>query len=82
MTKAYKEAKRVIKQHVHADKDDVLIFCGSGMTAAVNKLQRILGLRVPERLMDYVKKAQVEKSEQGTNSILDTGQQFQSRRKE
>ena len=26
------------------------------MTAAVNKLQRILGLRVPERVIDYLKK--------------------------
>jgi selenocysteine lyase/cysteine desulfurase len=36
--------------------DDVLLFCGSGMTAAVNKLQRILGLRLPERFKDYLKK--------------------------
>ena len=28
---------------------DALIFCGSGMTHAVNKLQRILGLRIPEQ---------------------------------
>jgi selenocysteine lyase/cysteine desulfurase len=26
------------------------------MTSAVNKLQRILGMRIPERVMDYVKK--------------------------
>jgi selenocysteine lyase/cysteine desulfurase len=55
MTEAYEEAKCVVKNHVHADKDDVLIFCGSGMTSAVNKLQRLMGLRVPERLMDYMK---------------------------
>ncbi len=54
MSKAYEEARAIIKQHVNAGNDDVLIFCGSGMTAAVNKLQRILGLRVPERVMDYV----------------------------
>jgi selenocysteine lyase/cysteine desulfurase len=54
MTEAYEEAKRGIKAHVHAGEDDVLMFCGSGMTSAVNKLQRILGLRVPERLCDYV----------------------------
>ena len=56
MSKAYKEAKCIVKAHVNAGNEDVLIFCGSGMTGAVNKLQRILGLRVPERLMDYVKK--------------------------
>src|SRR5882762_11828484 len=54
MTMAYQEAKVIVKGHVNANSDDVLIFCGSGMTGAVNKLQRILGLRVPERLMNYV----------------------------
>lgn len=53
---AYREAKEKIKKHVNAHKDDVLMFCGSGMTAAVNKLQRILGLRIPERLKDYLEK--------------------------
>jgi selenocysteine lyase/cysteine desulfurase len=54
MTKAYEESKQIIKKHVNASDSDVLIFSGSGMTGAVNKLQRILGLRVPERIMDYV----------------------------
>jgi len=53
MTKAYEEAKVIIKEHVHADKDDVLIFCGSGMTSGVNKLQRLLGLRIPEQWVGY-----------------------------
>ena len=53
MTKAYAEAKEVIKEHVHANHDDVLIFCGSGMTSCVNKLQRLLGMRISERSMDY-----------------------------
>jgi selenocysteine lyase/cysteine desulfurase len=56
MSKAYEQSKSVIKQPVHAGNEDVLLFCGSGMTAAVNKLQRILGLRIPERMMDYIKK--------------------------
>jgi selenocysteine lyase/cysteine desulfurase len=55
MTRAYEQAKHVIKNHVKAGPDDVLIFSGSGMTGAVNKLQRLLGLRIPERIMDYVK---------------------------
>jgi len=55
MSKAYNEAKLIIKEHVCANSDDALIFCGSGMTSAVNKLQRILGLRVPERIIEYVK---------------------------
>ena len=45
MTEAYKYAKDYIKRHVNADKDDVIITTGFGMTDAVNKLQRILGLR-------------------------------------
>ena len=59
MSKAYEQAKVIIKQHVNANSGDLLIFCGSGMTAAVNKLQRILGLRMPERVMDYMKKGKV-----------------------
>src|ERR1700688_21427 len=54
MTAVYEEAKSIVKEHCHANEDDVLIFCGSGMTSAVNKLQRILGLRIPERLTDYL----------------------------
>lgn len=49
MTQAYEEAKRTIRKHVNASEDDALIFCGSGMTAAVNKLQRLLGMRVPDQ---------------------------------
>ncbi|HEY4326816.1 MAG TPA: aminotransferase class V-fold PLP-dependent enzyme [Mucilaginibacter sp.] len=56
MSKAYEAAKVIVKNHVGANSDDVLVFCGSGMTAAVNKLQRILGLRIPERITDYVKR--------------------------
>ena len=57
ISKAYEKAKCIIKEHVNANIDDVLVFCGSGTTSAVNKLQRILGMRIPERIMDYVKKA-------------------------
>ncbi len=53
MSGAYDEAISIVREHVNAREDDTLIFCGSGMTAAVNKLQRIMGLRVPERLIDY-----------------------------
>lgn len=49
MTQAYHLARNIVKQHVHAGPDDVLLYVGFGMTAAINKLQRILGLKVPER---------------------------------
>lgn len=45
MTLAYHEAKEIIKNHVNASEDDVLIMSGSGMTGAVNKFQRILGFK-------------------------------------
>ena len=53
MTMAYHEARHIIKQHVNASKDDVLITDGSGMTGVINKFQRILGLRVPENLKSF-----------------------------
>lgn len=49
MTHAYHHAHEIIKKHVNANADDALLFVGSGMTAAINKFQRILGLKVPER---------------------------------
>lgn len=49
-TFAYHQAREVIKDHVEAeDEDDILISCNSGMTGVVNKLQRILGLKINER---------------------------------
>ena len=48
MTDAYHQAHDIIKKHVNAGVDDRLLFAGYGMTAVINKFQRILGLRVPE----------------------------------
>jgi selenocysteine lyase/cysteine desulfurase len=48
MTHAYHAARDVIKKHVNAGEGDSLFLAGFGMTAAVNKLQRFLGLRVPK----------------------------------
>lgn len=50
MTRAYQKAREVIKSHVNAHEEDLLFLVGSGMTGAVNKMQRILGLRIPEKL--------------------------------
>ncbi|GIE49071.1 aminotransferase [Amorphoplanes nipponensis] len=46
------EARRIIAGSVGAGPDDVVLFCGSGATAAINKLVAILGLRLPEALAD------------------------------
>jgi len=54
MTLSYKEAHNLIKNHCGASKDDVIITSGSGMTAMVCKFQRILGLKIPEQLSDFL----------------------------
>lgn len=53
MTHAYHLAHQLIKRHVNAGPDDVLLNVGFGMTAAINKLQRILGLKLPEQWKKY-----------------------------
>ncbi|QMU65129.1 MAG: aminotransferase class V-fold PLP-dependent enzyme [Flavobacteriaceae bacterium] len=53
MTLAYHEARNIIKRHVNANENDILITEGSGMTGVVNKFQRILGLKVSENLVPY-----------------------------
>ncbi|WP_286234838.1 aminotransferase class V-fold PLP-dependent enzyme [Thalassotalea sediminis] len=54
MTNVYHEAQLVIKKHVNACKNDVLITAEAGMTGVINKFQRILNLRIPERMQDQV----------------------------
>lgn len=44
-TKAYHHAQQIIKKHVNANSDDVLITSGNGMTGVINKFQRILGFK-------------------------------------
>jgi selenocysteine lyase/cysteine desulfurase len=61
MTEAYKEAKRIIKQHVNASEQDAIILDGFGMTSVINKLQRLLGLRVPEKWCQRLQLSQHEK---------------------
>ncbi|HOK38905.1 MAG TPA: aminotransferase class V-fold PLP-dependent enzyme [Bacteroidales bacterium] len=46
MTEAYHTARKIIKKHVNANESDVLLTPGFGMTAAIVKLQRIIGLKV------------------------------------
>ncbi len=45
MTNSYNAAKDIIKKHVNASSDDILITDGFGMTSVISKLQRILGLK-------------------------------------
>ena len=49
MTYAYHKARSIIKSHVNAGENEILISAGSGMTGVVNKFQRILGMKIHER---------------------------------
>src|ERR1022692_4623242 len=49
-TRLREDARRIIRDAVGGTGDDLVIFCGSGATAAVNKLIGILELRIPAGL--------------------------------
>jgi len=53
MTDAYHMSQKIVKHHVNASDDDIMIFTGTGMTSAIAKLQRILGLKVPEQAINF-----------------------------
>ncbi|HVN57184.1 MAG TPA: aminotransferase class V-fold PLP-dependent enzyme [Bacteroidales bacterium] len=53
MTRAYEYAQHYVKKHVNASDEDLIIFSGTGMTSAIVKLQRILGLKIPEQAKRY-----------------------------
>jgi selenocysteine lyase/cysteine desulfurase len=61
MTNAYKMARKIIKNHVNATPDDVLICSASGMTGVVNKFQRILGLKIHEKFRNDVHRDERDK---------------------
>ena len=61
MTVAYHEAHKLIKNHVNADTNDVIITTGFGMTSALAKFQRILGLKVPEQVSSFCSLPEEEK---------------------
>jgi selenocysteine lyase/cysteine desulfurase len=47
-TRLREDARELIRAAVGGSEDDLVIFCGSGSTAAVNKLVGILELRLPD----------------------------------
>ncbi len=53
MTEAYHMAQKIVKNHVNANDNDVILFTGTGMTSAIAKLQRLLGLKIPEQAVNY-----------------------------
>ena len=51
-TRLREDARRLITRAVGGDDQTVVVFCGSGSTAAIDKLIGILGLRIPAGLDD------------------------------
>jgi selenocysteine lyase/cysteine desulfurase len=49
-TRFREDARRIIRDAVGGTDDDCVIFCGSGSTAAVDKLIGVLNLRIPRDL--------------------------------
>jgi len=50
LTGLREKSRAIIRRSVGASDDHQVLFCGSGATAAVNKLIGLLGLRIPEPL--------------------------------
>ena len=61
MTIAYKMAQQIIKKHVNANEQDVIIAQSSGMTGALAKLQRMLGLHLPEKAKPFFSQPATER---------------------
>jgi selenocysteine lyase/cysteine desulfurase len=49
MTTLRENARQIIQRAVNAGEGDVVLFCGTGSTAAVDRLVEVLGLRRPQR---------------------------------
>lgn len=53
-TRKVNEATEYIRKCLGAGPDDALIFCGSGATAAIKRLQEVMGIAVPATIRDRV----------------------------
>ncbi|MBI5508877.1 MAG: aminotransferase class V-fold PLP-dependent enzyme [Deltaproteobacteria bacterium] len=51
-TRLREDARRIIRDSLGGDDTTIVLFCGSGATAAIDKVVRILGLRLPCQLED------------------------------
>lgn len=52
MTLLREQARRQVKEAVNANEDHKVIFCGSGASAAIEKVIGVLGLSIPSALED------------------------------
>ncbi|KAL4644018.1 hypothetical protein ACB092_02G132900 [Castanea dentata] len=55
-TKMVHEATSYVKKSLGGGQEDALLFCGSGTTAAIKRLQEVMGIAVPSILRDRVLK--------------------------
>ena len=55
MSLGFNSALEIIKKHVGANSNDIIISAGAGMTMLVSKFQRILGLKIHEKFQGLVK---------------------------
>ncbi|XVF14904.1 hypothetical protein REPUB_Repub09cG0100600 [Reevesia pubescens] len=53
-TKMVHEASNYIKRCLGGGQDDAIMFCGSGTTAAIKRLQEVMGITIPSILRDSV----------------------------
>ena len=51
-TRFREEAREIVRRCVGADDDHAVLFCGSGMTGAIDRLIGVLGIRIPCNLED------------------------------
>ena len=55
-TKMVQEATSYIKKSLGSGQEDALLFCRSGTTAAIKRLQEVMGIAMPFILKDRVLK--------------------------
>ncbi len=65
-TRFREDARAIIRRCVGADRpgvaeDYAVLFCGTGSTGAIDRMVRVLGLRIPEQWADRVTVAQAER---------------------
>ncbi|XP_052189175.1 uncharacterized protein LOC127799298 [Diospyros lotus] len=51
-TRTVREASEYVKKCMGGGEDDALIFCGSGSTAAIKRLQEMMGIAIPSLLRE------------------------------
>ena len=61
MTQAYYKARQIIKEHLGATSEDILISSGSGMTDVINKFQAHIGIKITRILQTNIRINQSER---------------------